>query len=387
MFESSLLPPDAGFGIFAMLAMIGGFALWAEKFGIGARISGAVIAILGGMLFSNIGVLPFQSPAYDFIWSHGLMFALVILLLQADMRRIFRETGRVLLAFCIGSVGTVLGALAAYGLFSSAPHAAELSGIFAASYIGGSINFLATSQALGMDAFPEVRAGGMAADNLVMAGYFVALFALPQIGWVRRIFAKCRRTDSADATAGRPTPITEPEGALRTLDVLTILALGAGISMIAKWGALWTDFAGDAILMATALSVIVATVASRPLARLRGSQTFGMALMQLFFAVIGASASIPAVIKIGPILVLFLSVIIAIHLLFLLVIGWLLRLDIDELAGASNANCGGPTTAAAMALAKGWQPLVVPLILCGTFGYAIANFIGIALARFLGAGG
>jgi uncharacterized membrane protein len=36
------------------------------------------------------------------------------------------------------------------------------------------------------------------------------------------------------------------------------------------------------------------------------------------------------------------------------------------------------------ALAKGWSPLVVPLILRGTFGYAIANFIGIGLAGWLG---
>ena len=31
------------------------------------------------------------------------------------------------------------------------------------------------------------------------------------------------------------------------------------------------------------------------------------------------------------------------------------------------------------ALAKGWSPLVVPLILRGTFGSAIANFIGIGI--------
>lgn len=387
MIDSSLLAPDSGFGIFALLALIAGVSLRAETCAVGARISGVVIAILCGMLFSNLRILPFESPVYDFIWSHGLLFGLVILLLQADLRRILRETGRVLLAFCLGAIGTVLGALAAFMLFSETPHAAELSGIFAASYIGGSINFLATSQALGMDAFPEVQAGGLAADNLVMACYFVILFALPQIGWMRRLFVRRRRKGMVEPAP--PQTMVEIAGTepIRAGDVLAILALGAGICMLAEWGAGITDFPGDTIVLATTLAVGAATLGSRPLARLRGSQTVGMALMQLFFVVIGATASVAAVIRIGPVLVLFLSVILAVHLLFLLVSGWLLRLDIDELSAASNANCGGPTTAAAMALAKGWQPLVVPVILCGTFGYAVANFIGIGLARLLGAGG
>jgi len=382
--HNSLITPDNDYAIFALLAAIGALALWAGQHRIGARISSVVIAILGGMLLANLGVLPFDSAAYDFIWDHGLTFGLVVLLLQADLRRIFRETGRMLLAFCIGSVGTVLGALAAYGLFSATPHAAALSGTFAASYIGGSINFLATSSALGLDAFPEVRAGGLAADNLVMACYFVLLFALPQVGVVQRVFAARARSRNAEASAA---PLPEPEGAIRPGDLLAILMIGAGVSGFAGWAATFTDFAGDQILIATGAAVALATCGSRPLRRLNGAPAVGTALMQIFFAVIGATASIPAVLKIGPVLVLFLAVILVVHLAFILAGGWLFRLSIEELTAASNANCGGPTTAAAMALAKNWQPLVVPLILCGTFGYAIANPVGIAIARLLGAGG
>lgn len=105
--------------------------------------------------------------------------------------------------------------------------------------------------------------------------------------------------------------------------------------------------------------------------------------MQIFFAAIGASANIWKVLEFGPILFLFAAAILTIHLLFLLVAGLLLRLDIAELVVASNANLGGPTTAAAMAKAKNWDKLVTPSILCGTFGYAIATFIGVALGNLL----
>ena len=48
---------------------------------------------------------------------------------------------------------------------------------------------------------------------------------------------------------------------------------------------------------------------------------------------------------------------------------------------ASNANVGGPTTAAAMAGSKQWKSLVLPGILVGILGYASATFIALMLGR------
>jgi uncharacterized membrane protein len=36
-----------------------------------------------------------------------------------------------------------------------------------------------------------------------------------------------------------------------------------------------------------------------------------------------------------------------------------------------------------MAVARRWDRLVLPAILCGTLGYAVANFIGVALGHWL----
>jgi len=44
---------------------------------------------------------------------------------------------------------------------------------------------------------------------------------------------------------------------------------------------------------------------------------------------------------------------------------------------------GGPTTAAAMAVARRWKTLVIPAILCGTLGYAVATFIGVAVGHWV----
>lgn len=57
---------------------------------------------------------------------------------------------------------------------------------------------------------------------------------------------------------------------------------------------------------------------------------------------------------------------------------------LEEAILASNANIGGPTTAAAMAISKGWQKLVAPSMLVGTLGYIIGTYIGILIGQYLG---
>ena len=66
---------------------------------------------------------------------------------------------------------------------------------------------------------------------------------------------------------------------------------------------------------------------------------------------IGASANVAVVLKVGPVLFLFVGVFLSMHLISILIGGKLLHLSLPEILIASNANMGGPTTAA-MAAAR-----------------------------------
>lgn len=100
--------------------------------------------------------------------------------------------------------------------------------------------------------------------------------------------------------------------------------------------------------------------------------------IQVFFAVVGASGNIWSVINTAPSIFFFALIQIAVHLAVILGLGKLLGFDLKLLLIASNANVGGPTTACGMATAKEWNSMIVPGILAGIFGIAIATFIGIA---------
>ncbi|TGV00045.1 DUF819 family protein, partial [Mesorhizobium sp. M8A.F.Ca.ET.173.01.1.1] len=99
-------------------------------------------------------------------------------------------------------------------------------------------------------------------------------------------------------------------------------------------------------------------------------------LIYIFFVVIGTPASFVTIIKTAPLLFIFVMIILIFNLGLSLLLGKLLKFNIEEILLASNATAGGPTTAAALAIGKGWTDLVGPILIVGTLGYVIGNYAG-----------
>jgi uncharacterized membrane protein len=377
-----LITADQTWSVWAVLLGAAAFGFLAENTRVGRRLSGAILTMGITFALSNLGVIPAdQVPAYDVVWGYLVPLAIPLLLFRADLRRILREAGPTLVAFMIGAVGTVIGTIVAFNVVPLGAEGWKLAAIFSATYIGGSMNYAAAAEAVGLRS-GDLLSAGVAADNLVMAIYFLVLFALPGLGALRSRYPvrhQALAEGSAELEARREQSATFPplgSTALALAIALGLCAVGIGLAGLTGWK-------GGGILVVTALTVLLATSLPGPFQRLAGAEVIGTFLMQIFFAVIGASANIMVVMKVGPVLFVFAALILAIHLVILLLGGWLLKLDLSELVIASNANMGGPTTAAAMAVARRWQTLVLPAILCGTLGYAVATFIGVALGHWL----
>jgi len=208
----------------------------------------------------------------------------------------------------------------------------------------------------------------------------LVLFALPSLPWLRRRYAQ-RHAAQQDVDGSEGTG--ERDG-------MPVLHLGLSLAIAAT--ACAAGYALESltwpktgILWMTVIVVAAATAFPSKLSQLRGANRIGTVLMQIFFATIGASAHIGVVLRVGPVLFVFAALILLVHLAAVLIGGKLLRLDLAEMVVASNANMGGPTTAAAMAVARRWRKLVIPAILCGTLGYAVGTFVGVAVGHALGA--
>ena len=140
---------------------------------------------------------------------------------------------------------------------------------------------------------------------------------------------------------------------------------------------------GSKYLLLTTITCILATAFPKFLGEIRGAQEIGTFMIYIFFVVIGAPADLKVILLQSPILLVFCLIIVCVNMAVTFSVGKLFKFNVEELCIASNANVGGPTTAAAMAIAKGWEDLVLPAMLVGVYGYVIGNYIGLFVGTWL----
>ena len=131
------------------------------------------------------------------------------------------------------------------------------------------------------------------------------------------------------------------------------------------------------------ITMICATAFPKVFNDAPGANEIGTFLIYIFFAVIGAPASIMSIITQAPLLLVYALIIVACNMLITLIFGKIFKFSLEEIILASNANIGGPTTAAAMAISKGWNKLVGPVLLIGTLGYVLGNYYGVLVGNLL----
>ncbi|KAI5078387.1 hypothetical protein GOP47_0006058 [Adiantum capillus-veneris] len=373
----ALISPDSSNALFCLMASCAAFGQVMEaKTQWGSKLSAPLVALLFGMALAGAGVVPSMSSSYDFVSSSIMPMAVSLCLLETDVQSILGDAGVTLRAFWYGALGTIIGTVLSFKIVGHAlgPDGWKIASSLCASYIGGTINYVATAQALGLTS-SSTLAAGMAADNLAMAAYFALIMSIP---------------DAKDkATLGRNDGVLSNNSTPPTVEsISTSLAAAATACTLGRAfaGLLPSSFTGCGLaitaLIASCFSIAAAQVYKNVPAHtpvFAGSQILGGGLMLLYFSVVGASAGLRDAFLGGWPLLVFIVLLISVHLGIILLLGRWSKLPIPVVLVASNANIGGPTTAAAMASCRGWNSLVKPALLVGTLGYIIGTGIGCLL--------
>ena len=379
-----LIDPDQTFALSAAIMVIVAFGLWAESQRWGQQLGGPLILLAVSMAASNFGIIPYSAPLYGTIAGVLVPMAIPLLLLRADLRTIFAESGPMLVAFLLAAGATIVGALVAAQLIDMGPLHAEIAGTITSSYIGGSLNFVATAEAVGIKD-SSVYVASLSADAVGAVIFLVMLMLMPTIGFIRRAMPSRFIGQGPEAVAAEvDVPATKEAKPFRLATAANGLALSLVICAVSSGLASLLQADAFFVLIVTALSLVVANFAKPVVRRVESEFELGTLFMYVFFAVIGAGANISEVLGAALPIIVFITVMVVVHLCLLVIIGKLMKLDLAEVLIASNACILGPAPAAALAASKGWQPLVAPGILVGMLGYAIATFIGVAITAVLG---
>lgn len=358
-----------------------------------STISGAIIALVGAMLLSNFKIIPTSAPVYDTVWDYIVPLSIPLLLFSSNILKIWKESRRLLFIFLIASIGTMIGTTVAFIILNhSVPYLSKIGAMMTGSYIGGGVNFAALSSKLKTPG--EMVSSTVVADNSVMALYFLLLIAIPSIPFIKKHFKTHYHSDhtpAAQQSFWQPKKIQLLDIAFSIAAAIAIVAISFKLSeliqhVVPQSNLLLTilvSFFGDFYLLLTTLTLVIVAIWGDFFEKLAGASEIGTFLIYIFFVVIGTPASFVTIVKTAPLLFIFVMIILIFNLGLSLLLGKLLKFNIEEILLASNATAGGPTTAAALAIGKGWTDLVGPILIVGTLGYVIGNYAGTLMYQWL----
>lgn len=392
----SIIQPDDTWVLWGFLAGWAAISIYLEqRYKWTSKLSGAIIALVGALILANLNIIPTDSPVYDTVWAYVVPLAIPLLLFRSNILKIWNESGRLLIIFLISSIGTISGAIIGFYLLKDhIPLLDKISAMMTGSYIGGGINFAAMSARF--DVPGETVSATVVADNLLMAIYFLVLILIPTLNFFRNKFKtpymdelekKVGANENEAASYWKREEMSLKDIALAVGTAFAIVAISFKLAEIFNgmipsgenvnvFLNILNGIFGDEYLMLTTLTMLSVTLFPRYFESINGAQEIGTYLIYIFFVVIGVPASIPLILQHAPLILVFVTIMVFINMVISFTVGKVFKFSLEEIILASNANIGGPTTAAAMAISRGWTKLVGPILLVGTLGYIIGNYAG-----------
>lgn len=340
---------------------------------------------------SNTGVIPLESPTYDFVKNWLLPASLLLLTMSVDIPAILRLGHKVLILFLGGTISIVFGGPLAYLAFGwlvsgdMADQAWKGLAALSGSWIGGGANFVAIGESVGTT---DSTMGMMIVIDVALANTWMAILLFfsghekrmdESLGADRGSLEELRkRVESFQQQVMRPTTLS---------DLFAILFIAIAGTAIAAWiaprlpelGGVLGTFAWTVILV-TALGVAISFTPLRNLEG-AGASKVGSLFLYLLVASIGAKAEFAKVFD-EPGLFVVAAAWIAIHAMTLLALRHLLKAPVFYMAVGSQANIGGAASAPIVATA--FHPALAPVgALMGVAGYVLGTYAGLLCAYMM----
>jgi uncharacterized membrane protein len=346
------------------------------------------------VVLSTFGLLPTESPVYNFLTSYILCACLLLLLLSINVSALLRLGPTAIGAMAVGALGIALGAVIAYAIFARwlPPETWKGVGALSASWIGGNANMLAVKE--GLQTPDSVFAPMVIVDTIVTYSWmgFLIFLARWQEPWDRWVKADRQTLDDVNsrlqALEGRSKDLKRGVhlGEIQKIFFGSLLVAGGAfvgafcmaLGRVLPHQSAVLSASGWAFLIVTVLGVVLSLT---PAARLEayGASRAGYFCLYLLLAAIGAKAHLQDILK-APLLIVMAYCWVFFHGLLLAVYGFFFRIPMFFLVTSSQANIGG--TASTPIVAGIYQPRLAPLgLLLAIAGNVIGTYAGILIAE------
>lgn len=373
-------------------------------------IGAIALCYVAGFLISLIPV-DYDKNLTQTVASVLVAVAIPLVLFSFDMTSLKSLAKKTVISFVLVIVSTVAISCAGFFVANAVglQNANQLAGMTCGLYIGGTPNLIAIGNALlSSDNKASVIAAANTSDFFVGGVYFLLILTV-----IRPVYKKILGSKNVKPIITEELPANETDGDAITADgeateiktetqteydyksiprdkksigkligvialAIGCLAVGAGLEILING-----NMDGSLFIMITVSVLGIAFSFVKPIRNVKGSYQIGQYLILIFSIGLSMSIDLKMLAKeILPTLAFFACIQIGSILLHLLLCK-IFKIDGGTALITSTAGIYGPPFIAPVANAYGERELIAPGIICGTFGLAIGNLIGIGIGALL----
>lgn len=379
--------------IIASYFLIPAFLLfYSTKFSIINKIGIVVFCYGIGLVMGNIQIIPESIlGTQSDVMGVTILLGIPLVLFSENVIKWAKMAKTTFISLLLGVVSVVVLVFVGYYIFrDSIPEIWKISGMMIGVYTGGTPNLAAIARALAVD--EELYILTHTAELVI--GALVLLFlitgAKPLFGKFLRPYKEGGKSkehpklDVADFESYEGFFKRENFiGILKAFAVaLLIFGIGYGSTFL---------FEGDAKDTAAVLSVTTLGIAASlvpAINRIKSSFQLGMYFIYVFCIIVASKADLIALFNVENIqlmvnLLLYIALVIVGSLILHAILSWIFRINVDDYIITSTALSNSPPFVPVVAAAIRNKEVVVPGMIIGVIGYAIGNYLGVAIAYLL----
>lgn len=379
--------------IIASYFLIPAFLLYySTQFSIINKIGIVVFCYGIGLVMGNIQIIPDSiSGIQGDVMGVTILLGIPLVLFSENVVKWAKMAKITFISLLLGVVSVVVLVFVGYYIFrNSIPEIWKISGMMIGVYTGGTPNLAAIARALAVE--EELYILTHTAELVI--GALILLFlitgAKPLFGTFLRPYPKGKTVESEPVLDVADFESYEGffkrqnfAGVLKAFGVaLLIFGIGYGSTFLFKGDAKDTA----AVLTVTTLGIGASLIPS--VNRIKSSFQLGMYFIYVFCIIVASKADLIALFDVENIhlmvnLLLYIALVIVGSLVLHAILSWIFKINVDDYIITSTALSNSPPFVPVVAAAIRNKEVVIPGMIIGVIGYAIGNYLGVAIAYLL----
>jgi uncharacterized membrane protein len=350
------------------------------------KINPIVAAYVFGLVLVNTGIIGEEAnPILDIIATITVALSIPLMLFSVNIRTWFKESGKTGIAMILAALSIILSLTAGRFFFASQlEDFPSLAGMLVGVYTGGTPNLAAIRSALSVpaDLYLAVHASDLLLSSLYLM--FVLTIAQPLLSRVLKREIPSEEDKIEDDFDIELKPLKE----IFTRKKIKLLSAALGLAiLIFSMGASCSLFVSKesqtlvVILVITTLSLLASL--NDKVRHIPDTFSLGEYFILVFSASTGAMGDFSRILGTTSTVFLFVAFALFSSMLIHIVLCRLFHIDVDTMLIASTAAICSPPFVGVTGVALKRPSLIAPGITAGLMGYALGNYLGILMFKFL----